>query len=827
MHIKLLTLLSLALAVAGCGGGSTPPERATTFDLAGRIISASGVWVDGDSNDPYAPGSDNSIPASAQRLSNPALVGGFVHEVTDGQDWYRVTLAEGQAVTLFISDPPEDVDLDLKLFHDNGGVQGEEAAISDSSDRTTESVRVPQTGEYFISVEAFSGGSNYLLTIGRPARLAAAELWPEDDFVPGDVIVRLREPYDRSGSRQMLAASAGLVQKGGAPDRAMLFSLPGAGRASAASIQDREELKRRTIAMIQALRERPEVEYAEPNYIRRPLAIPNDRLYPRQWNLQRLNLPQAWEVTGSIARDGEVIVAVVDTGVLMQHPDLSANLLATGYDFIRDPGTAVDGDGIDSNPDDPGDGESPAGSSYHGTHVAGIIAAVSNNGEGVTGVTWNTRTRIMPIRVLGRGGGTTYDIIQGVRYAAGLENDSGTLPPQRADIINLSLGGDNASEPERKLYEELRSRGIIVVAAAGNEDSAAPSYPAAYGSVISVSATTRSGERAGYSNRGPTIDVAAPGGDTSNLNSTGEPDGILSTLADGQRNPTYRSAQGTSMAAPHVAGVAALMKWLNRDLTADRFRALLKGGQLTTDLGTPGKDDLFGHGLIDALKAVQNSGVTLPPLLAIDHAGPLDFGAYIDKLEFTTRNAGDGEFNITSVTDDADWLEVTPSSLEGSSGTFTARVDRSGLEDGIYGATITLQTDAPTSLSIPVTLLEGVPRERGDTGRLYILLLDPQSLETLETVAVDNRNGEYTFRFPGVAEGEYLLVAGSDMDNDGEICDPGEACGGYPTIERLQPLAVQSEMEDLEFGASFRVTFSALAAGEMAQPRRGFSRWPQ
>ncbi|HFC53491.1 MAG TPA: peptidase S8, partial [Gammaproteobacteria bacterium] len=459
---------------------------------------------------------------------------------------------------------------------------------------------------------------------------------------------------------------------------------------------------------------------------------------------------------------------------------------------------------------------------------AGTIAAVSNNGKGVAGVTWNTKTRIMPIRVLGKGGGTTYDIIQGVSYAAGLENDSGTFPPQPADIINLSLGGTSQSDAERDLYDKLRSMGIIVVAAAGNESSTVPSYPAAYPTVISVSAVTMQGGLAPYSNRGPTIDVAAPGGNNG-VDSNGDSylDGVLSTLVDDSGNPTYSFAQGTSMAAPHVAGVAALMKWLDPNLTADRFRTLLKSGKLTSDLGDEGRDDLFGYGLIDALKAVQNSNVTLPPLLAIDHAGPLDFGAYIDELEFTTRNAGDGEFNITSVTDDADWLKVTPSSLAGSSGTFTAVADRSGLVDGIYGATITLETDTSTSLSIPVTLLQGERQDTGDTGHLYILLLDPQSLQTRGMVAADSHGGKYTFRFSGIAEGEYLLVAGTDLDNDGDICDPGEACGGYPTIERLRPVKVQEGMDILKFGAGFRITFSALSREGRTLPRRGFSRWPQ
>jgi serine protease len=225
------------------------------------------------------------------------------------------------------------------------------------------------------------------------------------------------------------------------------------------------------LRVIKQLRLRPDVISAEPNYIVRHSATPDDTYYPRQWHYPMINLPQAWDIT---AGSSEVVVAVVDTGVLMGHPDLQGQLTDNGYDFISDPAFSRDGTGgIDPDPDDPGDGSSPGASSFHGTHTAGTIAAATNNSRGVAAVGWNTR--VMPIRVLGRGGGTLYDLLQGVRYAAGLPNDAGIILPRPADIINMSLGGGSYSQAAQDVFDQVRAKGIILIAAAGNEATREPS----------------------------------------------------------------------------------------------------------------------------------------------------------------------------------------------------------------------------------------------------------------------------------------------------------------------------------------------------------------
>ena len=243
-----------------------------------------------------------------------------------------------------------------------------------------------------------------------------------------------------------------------------------------------------------------------------------------------------------------MIVAVIDTGET-PHPDLAGRQIA-GYDFIASPSMSGDGDGIDANPFDEGDGNGLQPNSFHGTHVSGTIGAVSNNGTGVTGITW--ATGLMSLRVLGIGGGTNFDIANAIKYAARLANVSGTLPPQRANVINMS---------------------------SGNENSSSPSYPAAYPGVISVAAVDLNAQRAPYSNFGPTVDLCAPGGDTSHdLDNDGYADGILSTLMDGTSppfTPIYAFYQGTSMACPHAAGVAALMLAVAPTLTPAEIETLM------------------------------------------------------------------------------------------------------------------------------------------------------------------------------------------------------------------------------------------------------------
>lgn len=351
----------------------------------------------------------------------------------------------------------------------------------------------------------------------------------------------------------------------------------------------------------------PAVEYVEEDRLMRRLLTPNDSRYNEQWhyfeNTAGLRLPSAWDITTGAG----VTVAVLDTGY-RPHPDLAGNIVG-GYDFISDSFVANDGNGRDSNAQDPGDwntaGQCPPDpnaypSSWHGTHVSGTIGALSNNSSGVAGVAFGAR--VLPLRVLGRCGGYTSDIADAIVWASGGTVSGVPANSNVAKVVNLSLGGEAPCDnTTQNAINSARSRGTVIVVAAGNENmNAANSSPANCSGVITVASVNRGGGRAYYSNYGSVVDVAAPGGDVRSSASNG----VLSTLNSGSTTPgsdTYAFYQGTSMAAPHVAGVVALMLSRNGALTPDEVESRLKNSTRSF----PATCNQCGTGIVDAPAAVN------------------------------------------------------------------------------------------------------------------------------------------------------------------------------------------------------------------------------
>lgn len=352
------------------------------------------------------------------------------------------------------------------------------------------------------------------------------------------------------------------------------------------------ELKASSVQdVIDTFKADPDVAYVVPDKRMYATAItPNDTDYQRQWDLFEtaagMNLPPAWDkATGTGIR-----IAVIDTGYVA-HSDLAANIIA-GYDFVSNTFSSNDGNGRDNNPADPGDwatvgqcGTDSSGkpvpekdrdNTWHGTHVAGTIAATTNNTKGIAGIAYNAK--IQPVRVLGKCGGSTSDIIDAITWASGGTVQGVPANSTPAHVINMSLGGEDVCDSgTQSAINAAVQRGTTVVVAAGNDNKNASGFnPASCNNVITVAASDRQGNRANYSNYGSIIDITAPGGETTQLDRT---NGIWSTLNNGTRSvgsENYQGYQGTSMAAPHIAGLAALLKEAKPSLTPAQIESVIK-----------------------------------------------------------------------------------------------------------------------------------------------------------------------------------------------------------------------------------------------------------
>jgi len=373
------------------------------------------------------------------------------------------------------------------------------------------------------------------------------------------------------GALESASAGGAIAAAAGELSRVLVVELPAEADldAAAASLQEAGDV----------------VMAAEPNRFREAMATtPNDPMFNLEWGLATIHAPDAWDAQRG---DPSVVVAVIDTGIDLDHPDLAANL-GSGQDLVdlKDvpPGAGFHYEGDVLTRDDV-----PEDEVGHGTHVAGTIAAVTDNATGVAGVAWDVR--LMPVRVLARvvrdadgfvtGTGTAVDIAAGIRWAV----DNG------ASIINMSLGGYGDTFVERDAVAYAVASNVVVVAAMGNDNTSSPMFPAAYPGVLAVGAIDQGEQRASFSNTGSHIGVVGPGV------------GIRSTFLNGG----FDDLSGTSMATPHVSGVAALVRSADSSLTAAQVRDRLRSTArpLRDTAGDPVPNERYGMGVVDAAAAIE------------------------------------------------------------------------------------------------------------------------------------------------------------------------------------------------------------------------------
>ncbi|MEC7815992.1 MAG: S8 family serine peptidase [Pseudomonadota bacterium] len=835
----------VALAVSGCGGGGSsggfvaqPPED----PLAGSIAIEANSRIDQDTMDEL--GLVGAQPAgSVQALPANVVLAGFVsansgiYEFLEGQaatfgyerddeDRYSVSLAPGDSLRLesFGSRSAGDPTLAIEISAGGetyGPVEAEigTPAVIELPDTASESV-------YEVTISATgAGAARYVLLKNRASAAAMTAFhWPDYDFVPGEALVTLA---DEGPQVAALSAGAGEMKRHlGRSD--WLVSMP--AQALAAAPASRDARKQATLDWLDDLRRQPGVASAQPNYLFRSQMTPvEEPLYGRNWHYDLINGPTAWQLNPG--GDPTIKIAVLDSGLLRESPtkwhgDLDVNVLE-GRDFIDD----------DNNPADPGN--TVGGNVFHGTHVAGTVGAIVN-GTGIGGVAYNSR--IVPVRVLGEGGtGKSSDLIAAIRWVT---NSSGT---PRADVVNMSLGGLPRIDALESALAEGVNAGIIYVAAAGNSATSVESYPAASSSVFSVSAVDAGGQPASYSNFGSWIDLAAPGGDASrDANLDGQADLVWSTsgeLSGGSITPGYRGLQGTSMASPHVAGVMALMKSENGTLDYPAIRSFLLAGELTKP--QDGRTDRLGWGVLDAARAVAvatNDPITLltasPASVSLSNEGASSQVVTIEKF-------GDQDVSgeqIISV--DPAWLV---SDLTGSAETGDLRLsltlNAAALAEDEQGRTtvdIEYVSGMETrTLSIPVGGQLISDEQARTAGRHFVLLINTEPNDNgiypaESQVAVDVQNGQYEFRFEAddgeepkrlseVSPGTYFLVAGTDIDGDGLICQAGEACAEYPIAGLREEIVIEEGqgLSGLRMTTSFSRPTTTATSGDVL-PRPGF-----
>ena len=444
-------------------------------------------------------------------------------------------------------------------------------------------------------------------------------------YVSDRLVIRLRPGAASAGMSVLHAQVGAAVVKTISQANVQVVRLPSAAAAGTA---------------LTAYRSSNLVDYAAPDVYIYATATPNDPLYASQWHYGQIGLPAAWDTTTG----GNVIVAVPDTGVAA-HADLSG-VTVQGRDEVDN----------DADPTDPGCSIDPTDPS-HGTHVIGTVAARTNNASGVAGVNWGgvAATKIMAIRVLdGCGSGFLSDLAAAIYYGT----DHG------AKVISMSLGADILSDPmTNAAISYARVRGVTLAAAVGNDDCTSVDYPARNSQVIGVAATTNTNARASYSNCGPELDIAAPGGDGSA--------GVLSTTWSPAGGFFYANFQGTSMATPHVSGVIALMisrGWVDPAAIQMQLEAT------ATDLGAAGKDSEFGSGLVNANAAVGggSTGAQLRVFSGVSSGAAItrqsDIVTVTSSGAFTITNAQSGtkivfawqDFNQNGVVDSGDTFGQTP-----------------------------------------------------------------------------------------------------------------------------------------------------------------------
>jgi len=805
-----------------------------TYTINGTLYSNRFTEVDGDVQNTlkYTVRDNNSL-ANAQVLQNPTDVIGHIGDNTvdivivengfcfdndddgacdtetlenfDTEDWYKITAAPNLTVTLQnegliyedLPDNPgsfycceyESMDLDLLLYNEDGSLAN--FSYTDSSTSTRKIIALPDSGTFYAVVKANSGHAKYVLTFGSNVEGASAAFFnPSENFAKDRFISYIpfgpefvptgNEKYEIDIYPDTDIATKFIQSDQDERKGLRRFNLSVAdefkrifGSSHLDNIQDNLE-------QVEYLKHWKVLQHYKELHPRLNLELDlkakltnftKDPRWNLQWNLQQIGLETALTAIGQETKD--VAVAVLDGGGPQADStaDTTSAFLPGGFDFVD----------FDSDPTDP---LSTSGS--HGIHVGSTIAAL-NDGNNINGF----GIGVVSMRVMGTSGtGFNSDIVQGMLFAGGLPNSTGTVYTGATPIkvMNLSLGstGGGCSNSYQGVFNDLYDRNITVVSSSGNEAQEAPGvygYPASCENVISVAATDATRLRAYYSTYNDKVDIAAPGGDVgADVNADGYSDGVIAFGGD----EDLAFYQGTSMASPHVAGAIGILYALVPELLTSQVEALIIDGHLVDDIGPEGKDDDYGYGLLNINKAVARiiDEEGLDFTYGSISPGTTNLGIEFNSYDITVTKVGEGELSVASITNDLP-TAVTISEIDVDDdgfGTYRLTFDRSSLPDGLYRTNTRVTFSNENIQSSVATFQVGPDRDRPYVEFISTYLYEVDEVGGTISLVFGNDgemvDGEVAFSAENLPDGQYYFSYFSFIDNF--IRDVGEFEARYP-----------------------------------------------
>ncbi|MDA0345396.1 MAG: S8 family serine peptidase [Proteobacteria bacterium] len=830
-----------------CSGSNTSDTKSIsvnvevkTFKISGTINSLAFSDLDGDVPNPSLPVVANNLePLGVQEILNPTqLIGHLSYDssLSSNDDWdlYTLKLVGGQYASLEIADwdenDPSLNDLDLYILDSSGEI----FRTSTGSD-WYETVTLPSEGTFYIAVNAYAGKSKYVLTIGSIYQGFQLSNYSSEVGIESDQILIApkkdndfnelfknerfngldidKNSFFNFKNNQSLSRDSNIFEINNSDSelRRAQNSLKSRLRDSfviATEKQIEDIVFRKYVSLLNSSFKN---FYIEPVFKNMSHTFVPADLFNYQWDLLAINTPEAVNAVGSQTNN---TVAVLDTGSpsINSYAYTNTDYVDGGYDFIDN----------DSDPTGPV-------SDNHGAHVAGTIAA--------KGVINGMNAKVLPIKVLGSNGGSEGEsILNGLKYSGGEENSSGiSYSSSQFPIaaVNMSLGGCYTSEYQcNEISNFIARTNIPVVVASGNcrcngvfSENYCPvaTSPAQCEGVVRVAATDFENKRSYYSSYDQTVDIAAPGGDTSvDKNADGYPDGILSYSGDGDLD----FWQGTSMAAPHVAGAIALMKAVNPQLTPTDIDNMIIEGKMTDDIDAVGKDEYTGYGLLNVAKAVDEAsrfeaGSPIKDSVIVSPT-QLSYAFTNDALDVTIKKIGDGDLSITGIY--ADQVDGVFYSAPGENlpfGTYTFSIDREFYDTGSYQNTFYFGLSDGTFSRIQASFAVGDPRELPNLGSVYVLLYDHDADTVIDSKEIDISSGSANYEFANLESTKnYRISVGSDIDNDNFIGQWGEVFDSIPSYNDPERESFQVDQDlsgvNLSLTPISAISFNALEAADIS-----------